>query len=490
MDNLPPPYSPPADEASTPQVVMNSEPTLPPSYDAATAGEAHNTLTTQLTASDDGHHDEHVHAPRSFRHPLSLLSSTSSGDSHPQPAAAASSTSPSSSSSFVSRLSALKHRRHSKSTVTEAPAAPMPAKVDDLLANIFHTHPWRRTWGPWPKSLDEALRKTALHGESGLVRALLDAGAPIRFTDRYAAIKIHDGSVLHAALRGGAPELADTIVSVFWGRVYSSQLKGDTSPEATYTATLVADTRTQSLVDARDGQGCSPLHVAAEAGATEAAQHLIRRGAEVDAVDDFGRTALHMAARFGRRETTVMLVGAGADATHLMPPLTDDGLAPLWADALERGIAGRERLAELGDHNFVTQLVASVVAEERGQKGDIKVPVRKMSGQKSSLSEASSSFDAPSYVHGSGRPKPTMVVTDPFTLPPDASSLKPRAPPAVLTPQRIHQDPWRRHKQPGHSVTSTPAYARWRDGLETLQTEHRAQKARNDREAVPEGMSL
>ncbi|CAK7243968.1 MAG: hypothetical protein STHCBS139747_005501 [Sporothrix thermara] len=499
-DSAPPPYSPQTAGAvvSPPLVLVNRAPTLPPSYDAAVADDVRhgNDGNTRIATSREP-------SPTAPLSPQSRLA-------QPQPPpATALSTSPTS-SSFVSRLSALRSRRPSKSgpdKMTSTPVAATaaatakakptpvseltPAQVEDLLASIFRHNPWKRSWGPWPATLDAALRTAALNGNAGLARALLDAGAPIKFTDRYAAIKIKDGSVLHAALRGGAPELADEIVAAFWGRLVSS---GDMN---------AADTRTASLVDARDGQGCAPLHVAAEAGATEAARRLLQRGAEVDAVDDFGRTPLHMAARYGRRDTAEMLVAAGADTCHLLPsPHSAEGLAPPWAEVrLLRGSAGADRLAALGDHRVVTELVSSIVAGTGGQKSDVKGDGNGKKTKQfavdtavdsSTQASSSSPSGAPSYRHSSSRPARTSFSrpVDSFTLPPDTSSLKPNAPAAAPVPQRLHQDPWRRPQVAPSSLTSTPAYARWREGLETLQTEHRAQRARNEREAVPDGMDM
>ncbi|CAK7236085.1 hypothetical protein SCUCBS95973_009485 [Sporothrix curviconia] len=520
MDSELPPYSPPATGAAVqvPQIILADA--LPPSYDAATAGDA--SSNNPQHDIDDLRRDPSPTAPRSsprsFRShltPVSSLTSSSGEPSHARPPP----------SSFVSRLSALKHRRPSESTtdnpatsknknknkdkdknsivskaVDAAPVSLTPAQVLAVLDSVFVRHPWKRTWGPWPPNLDVALRTAALNADKPLVHALLDAGAPILYTDRYAAIKSREGSVLHAALRGAAPELADEIVGVFWGRLAANPSSFSTQDACKQVA---------ALVDARDGQGCAPLHIAAEAGAAEAVIQLLQRGAEVDAVDNWRRTALHMAARYGRRAAAEVLVAAGADTVHLLPPpsSSEDGkdeLAPMWADALRRGRAGAEQLAVLGDHRVVTELVSSIVADMGGRgaqgeyhrgdsKGDVKQPMVKPSSTTAKIvAEASSSSSSASptlgdnmFRHGTSRPKkaPAFCAPEPFALgPAEASSIMAQQP--VL-------HPWRTPHVPRNgSLTTTPAYGVWREGLETMQAEHQSQRSRNERDEIPEGMDL
>ncbi|CAN0074277.1 unnamed protein product, partial [Hapterophycus canaliculatus] len=55
-------------------------------------------------------------------------------------------------------------------------------------------------------------------------------------------------------------------------------------------------------VDARDGQGFTPLHVACMHGDAEAVSALLRRGASVGAANDRGSTPLHWAASRGHAQ--------------------------------------------------------------------------------------------------------------------------------------------------------------------------------------------
>ncbi|NQU11856.1 ankyrin repeat domain-containing protein [bacterium] len=67
------------------------------------------------------------------------------------------------------------------------------------------------------------------------------------------------------------------------------------------------------LVRADDGDGHSPLHVAADAGHDAVARVLLEYGARVDGQDSCGWTPLHTAAGNGHRSTAILLIEAGAD---------------------------------------------------------------------------------------------------------------------------------------------------------------------------------
>eukprot|EP00966_Prymnesium_polylepis_P317876 7343212-Prymnesium_polylepis.1 len=67
-------------------------------------------------------------------------------------------------------------------------------------------------------------------------------------------------------------------------------------------------------VDARDHDGSTALHAAAEGGHTEALSILLERGASVDVRANYDDTALHFAAREGHLAVARLLVERGADA--------------------------------------------------------------------------------------------------------------------------------------------------------------------------------
>lgn len=70
------------------------------------------------------------------------------------------------------------------------------------------------------------------------------------------------------------------------------------------------------IVDERDAQGKTALHLAAEAGFVEVVDLLLRAGAKPDAVDGEGAVAVHLACRGGavrRWEVVAVLQKYGAD---------------------------------------------------------------------------------------------------------------------------------------------------------------------------------
>ncbi len=82
--------------------------------------------------------------------------------------------------------------------------------------------------------------------------------------------------------------------------------------------------------DAEDREGRTPLHAAVAAGHDDVVDLLLSRKANVKAVDADGRTPLHLAAGAGRALTVEKLIDGGAD-----PNAKDaDGRTPLfWAEA-------------------------------------------------------------------------------------------------------------------------------------------------------------
>jgi len=67
-------------------------------------------------------------------------------------------------------------------------------------------------------------------------------------------------------------------------------------------------------VNAKNGERCTPLHLAAGYGQTKVAELLLANGAEVDSKDDkYEVTPLHYAALRGRKETAKLLISSGAD---------------------------------------------------------------------------------------------------------------------------------------------------------------------------------
>jgi ankyrin repeat protein len=60
-------------------------------------------------------------------------------------------------------------------------------------------------------------------------------------------------------------------------------------------------------IDGKDGDGCTPLHLAAYNGYVETARVLVTNGASIDIANRFGRTPLHYAVSEGRLALAQML---------------------------------------------------------------------------------------------------------------------------------------------------------------------------------------
>jgi ankyrin repeat protein len=66
-------------------------------------------------------------------------------------------------------------------------------------------------------------------------------------------------------------------------------------------------------VDARDGEGRTPLHYAAKSGKKEAVKVLLEACADINVKDDNGLSPLHWAAQYGRKSVAELLIAKGAD---------------------------------------------------------------------------------------------------------------------------------------------------------------------------------
>ena len=65
-------------------------------------------------------------------------------------------------------------------------------------------------------------------------------------------------------------------------------------------------------MDAKDEDGWTPLHLAAQNGNTKVATLLLKAGAAINAKDKNGKTPLYYAVDFGNSDTAELLRAAGA----------------------------------------------------------------------------------------------------------------------------------------------------------------------------------
>lgn len=169
---------------------------------------------------------------------------------------------------------------------------PTEAEQKILLSTLLKKHQWRTFWGPLPRTLSSALKTACRHGQAAFVDDLLAAGTEITHTGRFASTT--KSCAIHEALRGPAPELAVRLLGSLAAVDGSASSQGD-------------------LLDARDEEGCTPLHLAASCGDQHVVAALLDMGAEVDSIDHPGRTPLFMASRYKRLETMRLLMSHGAD---------------------------------------------------------------------------------------------------------------------------------------------------------------------------------
>jgi len=101
-------------------------------------------------------------------------------------------------------------------------------------------------------------------------------------------------------------------------------------------ALILTDT---NLINAKNNDGWTPLHIAAANGKDDMAEMLLDHGADVNAKDNGGATPLLYAAMYGQKEVAQVLLDHGADVNAK----TVGGMTPLHYAAMR----GYTDLAEL-----------------------------------------------------------------------------------------------------------------------------------------------
>jgi cytohesin len=149
---------------------------------------------------------------------------------------------------------------------------------------------------------------------SDLLERFIDKGADPVATDESGR------TPLHVACARGAMSMADHLIE---GEGAAAARRKDTAlarlEDESVLETLIADGANPAEPD---GQGITPIHVAAERGTEWAAKILLAHGADPNSVDSYRATPLHRAADANVAE---LLIAHGAD----LNPLDKDGNPPL-----------------------------------------------------------------------------------------------------------------------------------------------------------------
>jgi ankyrin repeat protein len=169
-----------------------------------------------------------------------------------------------------------------------------------------------------------------LHGAaqrqaSGVVKALLDAGAPVDQLDRY------DQTALMKAARYGTPENVKALLD---GGASVAAEDSEGRHALSHAAESGSLEKIKLLLAAGSDRGLAsygertPASYAAGSGSLPALEALLDRKT-VDQADTYGRTALHYAAASGKAEVVDYLLAKGASL--------DAGRGDVLKDALEKG---------------------------------------------------------------------------------------------------------------------------------------------------------
>ncbi|KAL0636250.1 hypothetical protein Q9L58_004814 [Maublancomyces gigas] len=148
-----------------------------------------------------------------------------------------------------------------------------------------------------------------------MARILLAHGATFTYTNRTSG-----RTLLHLSARGqGDSALVQTLLDFRADptrRTFTMQSSLHVAARHSDAATvriLLSHAGCAAGVNARDGAGWTPLHLAAQAGRADVVKVLLECGADVNARDDRGGTPLHRALYHGQGDAAAMLIGSGAD---------------------------------------------------------------------------------------------------------------------------------------------------------------------------------
>eukprot|EP00951_Prasinocladus_malaysianus_P004566 scaffold32129_cov39-Prasinocladus_malaysianus.AAC.1 len=218
-----------------------------------------------------------------------------------------------------------------------------------------------------------ALNLAATQGNVDMVKALLQAGAPVDLSGPdysttpmiSAARNRHSGVVTVLLRAGAAPDLVDEAgLSVLY-------ISSEMGHLATVSRLLASDKR-HVIVKQRFRNGNTALHVAAAKGHTDVVRMLCWSGSEIDAQENIrGATSLLVAAYNGHREVVKALLQLGA-----APDMTDrNGQTALFCSSVEGHVDTVKALLQAGaDVNAVdhTNATALHVSARAGHKAVVR----------------------------------------------------------------------------------------------------------------------
>lgn len=313
----------------------------------------------------------------------------------------------------------------------------------------------------------ECLCQAALRGKCVSVQSILESGTDVFEISKTGKAR----SAIHAALRGPDPGLALLLLhypcrqAAMFGSIISPT--GPAETERRFTARL------KFLLSLKDGNGCTPLHLAASAGAAQVAREMLELGADVNALDDLNRTPLHMAARFARAETLAVLLEFGANPALVKEKLWD--------------IVRPDLKDELGEPAFVLRVVTRAVTKR--QTPDDKSPLEDdeslrnigWGGGEGELAKENRAAPRPRVEDESSDEELARfkrAVRGSVSLAGFSPSVPPVAGPSLLAGGPLRPGP-RLHLRT-ETLRFSPAFQDWKSKCDIVQEEHRRQKAKNE----------